>query len=132
GKLLAPGASAEWGRPKNGEATPHDSEIETRWRMRNGTLLDVWVRSVPVLDEQGRFVRSRAAALDLTERNRLAKELGARRDELEKTNARLRQINAELEDFTHVVSHDLKEPLRTIEAFSNLLAQDYTAQLGPD
>src|SRR5205814_2257155 len=44
---------------------------------------------------------------------------------LEEANARLRRINQELEEFTYVVSHDLKEPLRTLEAFSNFLALDY-------
>lgn len=32
----------------------------------------------------------------------------------------------ELDDFTHVVSHDLKEPLRGIEAFSGFLLEDYS------
>jgi light-regulated signal transduction histidine kinase (bacteriophytochrome) len=30
------------------------------------------------------------------------------------------------------VSHDLKEPLRTLQAFSNFLAEDYGPQLGPE
>lgn len=108
------------------------AEIETLWRTKAGATLDIWIRSVPVVDEAGKFVRSRGAALDLTERNRLANELRARGDELERTNERLRGKNAELEDFTHVVSHDLKEPLRTLLAYSNILAEDHSAQLGPD
>src|SRR5439155_18902419 len=83
-------------------------------------------------DEAGRFVRYRNAALDLSEKNRLANELRTRGDELERTNQRLRMINSELEAFTHVVSHDLKEPLRTLQAYSHLLAEEHAAQLGPD
>jgi signal transduction histidine kinase len=41
----------------------------------------------------------------------------------------LARSNTELEDFTHVVSHDLKEPLRGIEAFSGFLAKDYAEKL---
>ncbi|MFO0863069.1 MAG: ATP-binding protein [Gemmataceae bacterium] len=74
----------------------------------------------------------RCSAIDLTERNRLAHQLRNHTQELERANARLRHINSELEDFTHVVSHDLKEPLRTLQAFSHILAEDYAGQLGPD
>lgn len=41
----------------------------------------------------------------------------------------LARSNAELEDFTYSVSHDLKEPLRAIEAFSAFLAEDYGDKL---
>jgi len=126
------GTDDDAGTPASTHSLKRDREVETKWRMKNGATLDVWVRSIPVLDDKGRFVRSRSAALDLSERNRLANELRARRDELEKANQRLRHINSELEGFTHVVSHDLREPLRTLQAFSNILAQDYSVQLGPD
>jgi len=42
---------------------------------------------------------------------------------------RLRRSNEKLEEFSHVVSHDLKEPLRTIEAFSGFLLEDYGEKL---
>jgi len=114
-----------------GQAPFESGEVETRWRTKDGTVLDIWVRTVADLDEDSRFVRYRSAALDLTEKNRLANELRARRDELEATNDRLRAINTELEDFTYVVSHDLKEPLRTLQTYGHLLAEEYSVQLGP-
>lgn len=46
----------------------------------------------------------------------------------EKTK-RLEQSNEKLEEFSHVVSHDLKEPLRTVEAFSGFVLEDYADQL---
>ena len=49
-----------------------------------------------------------------------------------KRPTQVRRINQELEDFTYVVSHDLKEPLRTLEAFSTFLAQDYGPALGDE
>jgi PAS domain S-box-containing protein len=107
-------------------------ELETKWQCKDGTQFDVWLHTVPVYDEAGNFVRCRNAALDLSEKNRLANELRARGDELERTNQSLRTINNELEAFTHVVSHDLKEPLRTLQAYSHLLAEEHAAELGPD
>jgi len=47
---------------------------------------------------------------------------------LEKTR-NLERSNEKLEEFSHVVSHDLKEPLRTIEAFSGFLLEDYADRL---
>jgi PAS domain S-box-containing protein len=117
---------------KEPEAYQQRAEVETRWLKQDGTIIDVWIRSVPLQDDEGRFVRSRSVAQDVTERNRLADELRRRRDELERANIDLRQINKELDEFTSVVSHDLKEPLRTIEAFSSFLAEDYSDRLGPD
>ncbi len=49
------------------------------------------------------------------------KELAMRNNELEATNARLRQ-------FVHAASHDLQEPLRKIKLFSS----DLVKQIGPD
>src|SRR5262249_55923622 len=114
------------------DAFQHAGEVEAQWIKKDGTIIDMWIRNVPLLDDNGRFVRSRSAAQDVTERNRLANELRQRGDELEQANAELRQINKDLDEFTSIVSHDLKEPLRTLEAYSNFLAQDYSQQLGPD
>ena len=113
--------------------TPGQKEgHKSQWKHKNGSHVDVWIRSTASVDDVGQLVRWRCSALDLTERNRLADELRTRGDELERTNDRLRQINRELEDFTHVVSHDLKEPLRTLQAFSHILVEEHSGQLGPD
>jgi PAS domain S-box-containing protein len=112
------------------DAYQRPGEVEARWVKKDGTAIDVWVRTAPLVDEGGRFVRSRSAAQDVTERNRLANAVRAKAEELQQANERLRRINQELEEFTYVVSHDLKEPLRTLEAFSTFLRQDYGESLG--
>jgi light-regulated signal transduction histidine kinase (bacteriophytochrome) len=53
----------------------------------------------------------------------------AQREELELIASELERRNAELSAFTYSVSHDLKEPLRTIEAFSQFVMEDYANAL---
>ncbi len=100
-------------------------ELETRWVKADGSVIDVWIVTAPIKDVEGLFVRSRSAAHNVTERKRLANALTNQAHELAEANDSLRRINQELEEFTFVVSHDLKEPLRTLQAFSTFLAQDY-------
>ena len=110
-------------------AMQQPGEFETRWVKSDGTVIDVWIGTTTVCDAEGKFIRSRSAARDISEKRRLAVALQTNAAELGQANDRLRRTNQELEEFTYVVSHDLKEPLRTIEAFSTFLSTDYGAVL---
>ncbi len=44
----------------------------------------------------------------------------------------LERSNRELDDFTYIVSHDLKEPLRGLKRFSQFLLEDYHDKLDED
>jgi PAS domain S-box-containing protein len=97
--------------------------------------MDVLTRYSP----QNMPLHLRCFFLDITHRvqtdrelRRLARALHDKAEELQQANTQLRRINRELDDFSYVVSHDLKEPLRTLEAFSTFLAQDYGNQLGSE
>ncbi|MCS7197512.1 MAG: ATP-binding protein [Candidatus Bipolaricaulota bacterium] len=81
-------------------------------------------RSIPVATERYKGGRI-DHFIDITEKKRLEESLH------EKTK-RLEEKNQQLEQFTHVVSHDLKEPLRTISAFSQYLLEDYYEKLDDD
>src|SRR5262249_33122963 len=124
-RLLAPAARTTF----DPRILQRPGAIETSWISRDGHVRDVWVGTSTIKEPDGTVVRSRCAAADITERNRLARAVVGRARDLEKANAQLRRINQELEEFTHFVSHDLKEPLRTLEAFSSFLAEDYGPQL---
>lgn len=50
--------------------------------------------------------------------------------ELKSQTHSLSRSNQELQDFAYVASHDLQEPLRKIQAFSNLLNSEFSEQLG--
>jgi PAS domain S-box-containing protein len=127
-RLLPPASRAQFLADPSPLQRP--GELETRWVKKDGTIIDVWIGTTTIRDLRGGFVRSRSAARDVTERNRLATSLRSMVQEVGRANSHLRRINQELEEFTYVVSHDLKEPLRTLEAFSNFLFQDYGPVLG--
>jgi len=53
----------------------------------------------------------------------LEKKVEERTSELRRSNQRLEQSNKELEQFAYIASHDLQEPLRKIQTFSNVALQ---------
>ncbi|HEY7771837.1 MAG TPA: PAS domain S-box protein [Marinagarivorans sp.] len=73
-------------------------------------------------DKAGKVVRARGVLWDSTEETLL------QRDNAEKTEA-LKRSNKELDDFAHIASHDLKEPLRGISNYATFLQEDYDVKL---
>lgn len=61
-----------------------------------------------------------------------AEELERANAELAATTARLERSNEELQRFATLASHDLREPLRVVSGFAELLARRHGDQLGPD
>jgi signal transduction histidine kinase len=63
---------------------------------------------------------------------RLFQESKEARDALERTNTELVRLNADLNQFAYSASHDLREPLRMIAIYTQMLERRYKAELGPD
>jgi light-regulated signal transduction histidine kinase (bacteriophytochrome) len=70
----------------------------------------------------------RARALE-HERRRLEGLVAQHTRELALQNTRLEQSNRDLEHFAYVASHDLQEPLRKIQAFSDRVMKSYASRL---
>ena len=77
-------------------------------------------------------VAERTSQLKLTNeglRDEIKKRQGVER-KLREYGEELQRSNKELEEFAYVSSHDLQEPLRKIQAFSDLLVDEYSEALG--
>lgn len=62
-------------------------------------------------------------ATDLRDRER-QNQLKAQTDELSRVNRELAMRNEELDDYAHIISHDLKQPLRTIYTLTEMLDEE--------
>jgi PAS domain S-box-containing protein len=51
---------------------------------------------------------------------------------LQESNAHLLKSNERLSEFSHIVSHDLNEPLRKIHTYSDIINEKYRSELNPE
>jgi len=107
--------------PSLGDGTPlHLGEALVIAADGSGFPAECW--SHPLRDGDA-IVGAVVAFIDITERLHAGREL-------ERTADELKRSNEELARFAYVASHDLKEPLRKIQAFSERLALKHGAALG--
>ncbi len=106
--------------------------MEKRYISKVGRL--VWTNLTVSLrrDAQGAPLHFISVIEQIDDRKQAEFEIRAQSDELAKVNSLLKAKNQELDRFAHIISHDLKAPLRAITNLSQWIEEDLTGQLNPD
>jgi PAS domain S-box-containing protein len=103
---------------------------------KDGSRMTVASQWVLHKDEQGRPVAILEVNTDITERKQAEEQIRLLNLDLEqrveKRTEELTAANKELEAFTYSVAHDLRAPLRHIDAFTRIVHEEYSAGMAPE
>ncbi len=80
-------------------------------------------------EEGGSPVALVGTTQDVTDVRRVESRLKRSTQQLRQKSARLQRINGELEQFAHVLAHDLKGPLRALSTLASWIEDDLRGQL---
>ncbi len=101
-------------------ATGNDFIFEHRFKRADGEYRWQLSRAVPQRDEQGVIQQWIGTSTDIHDKKNIEEQLEKLVAERTKE---LQRSNEDLQQFAHVASHDLKEPIRKIETFTSRLEQ---------
>ena len=97
---------------------------EVNVQVKGGQKKHWLISGAPRYNEMGQVIGSIGIHLDITEQY----ELSEQKEQLLKD---LESSNEGLQEYAHIVSHDLKSPLRSISALASWLEEDFGDKLGP-
>lgn len=99
--------------------------FETKRQRKDKSMLDVSLTISPIREESGLVTSVSAISRDITFKKQVEEELRRYAEELALSNE-------ELYVFSYAASHDLQEPLRSIQNFIETLNKKYKKRLGPE
>lgn len=114
----------------------HLRDIELEFRRRDGSTLPVMLSATAIRDSNGTIVASRSTVYDMTrlkeEERRIQHMNQLLEQRIEERTAELAHAVAEMEAFAYAVSHDLRAPVRAINAFGEMLRDEHSTSLDED
>jgi PAS domain S-box-containing protein len=135
-RLLAPDRPDEERRILENARRGETHLYETVRIRKDGKSVDTSLAVSPIRDAHGTIVGVSSIARDITERKRAEEQILKLNAELEHRvqmrTAELTAANQELEAFTYSVAHDLRAPLRHIDAFTRILQEDFAGTFPPE
>ena len=108
-------------------------KAETRIKGKDGNYRWFHVHGEPIRNEKKEIVKWVGAFTDIHEQKQAEALLRQSEEELEflvkKRTEELERSNEDLQQFAHVASHDMKEPVRKIKIYSELLSEELEDQI---
>ncbi|MFZ0845070.1 MAG: ATP-binding protein [Pseudolabrys sp.] len=103
------------------------------WRLRkDATKFWAEVIITPIYNRGGKLAGFGKVTRDATDQMRYENEQKRYEHILEEKNGELLAAVKELDAFTYSVSHDLRAPLRAVDAFTQILLNEHGADLAPE
>lgn len=96
--------------------------FENRYRCKDGSYRWLLWSSACDLNHQVVY----ASAIDITERKKSEEELLNSKKNIEAIAVKLQEQNRQLDEFAHIISHNLRSPVGNIQALVNLLNENST------
>ena len=94
------------------------NNVEKTYMAKNGRKIQMSFSGSVIRNDGGKIQGIVCVAQDITERKKIEKQLAQKSEEIEK-------VNKEMNDFIYTVSHDMKEPLFSMEGYTSRLSRAY-------